>query len=99
MGGGSIAPGWGIGRAISVAYARAGARVAVADLKLPSTRETVDVIRSESGTAEAFHVDVLNITLIASLVSGATGRLGALDVLHNNVELSKKRPPARHQRG
>lgn len=89
VGGGSIAPGWGIGRAISVAYARAGARVAVADLNLPSAQETVDIIRSEGGTAEAFPVDVLDDISIAALVSGVTGRLGAIDVLHNNVAISK----------
>ena len=89
IGGGSIAPGWGIGRAISVAYARAGARVAVADFNLPSAVETVEIIRSEGGTAEAFQVDVLDDTSLESLVREATEQLGTIDVLHNNVGLSK----------
>ncbi|MBI4621728.1 MAG: SDR family oxidoreductase [Verrucomicrobia bacterium] len=93
IGGGSIAPGWGIGRAISVLYACAGARVAVADLNLASAGETVDIIRSEGGVAEAFQVDVLDDASIARLVSDATSRLGAIDVLHNNVALSKSGNP------
>lgn len=93
VGGGSIAPGWSIGRAISVAFARAGARVAVADQNLPSAQETVDLIRGEGGTAEAFQVDVLDDASIARLVREVTERLGAIDVLHNNVGLSKSGNP------
>ncbi len=89
IGGGSIAPGWGIGRAISVLYARAGARVAVADLNLSAAAETVAIIQSEGGTAEAFQVDVLNDGSIVQLVHDANERFGGIDVLHNNVGLSK----------
>jgi len=89
IGGGSLAPGWGIGRAISVAYARAGARVAVADVNLAAAAETVDLIRAEGGTAEAFHVDVLTDASVTTLVNETSTRLGPIDVLHNNVGLSK----------
>jgi NAD(P)-dependent dehydrogenase (short-subunit alcohol dehydrogenase family) len=89
IGGGSIAPGWGIGRAISIAYARAGALVAVADLNVDSAVETVELIRSEGGKAEAFRVDVLDDASTTGLVRDVAGRWGPIDVLHNNVGLSK----------
>jgi NAD(P)-dependent dehydrogenase (short-subunit alcohol dehydrogenase family) len=89
IGGGSIAAGLSIGRAISTAYARAGARVAVADLNVASAAETVELIRSEGGAAESFRVDVLDDASIVALVQEVSARIGPIDVLHNNVGLSK----------
>ena len=93
IGGGSIAPGWGIGRAISFAYAREGARVAVADLNLESAQETVDLIRKEGGDAMAFAVDVTDDESIMAMVREVESHLGPVDVLHNNVGLSKRGDP------
>ena len=93
IGGGSIAPGWGIGRAISFAYAREGARVAVADLNLESARETVELIRNEGGEAGAFAVDVTDDGSIIAMVREVESQMGPVDVLHNNVGLSKRGDP------
>ena len=90
IGGGSIAPGWGIGRAISFAYAREGARVAVADLNLESAQETADLIRNDGGDARAFAVDVTDDSSIVAMVRKVESDLGPVDVLHNNVGRSNE---------
>lgn len=51
-GGGSAGPGWSIGRAASVTYARLGARVCVVDRDAASAAETTALIRAEGGAAE-----------------------------------------------
>src|SRR4051812_12519796 len=50
-GGGSAGPGWSIGRASCVLYARLGAKVCVADRDRESADITTACIRSEGGTA------------------------------------------------
>lgn len=93
IGGGSVGPGLSIGRAISVLYSRAGALVGVADINEASAAETVEMIRREGGVAQAFAVDVLDDAAVGRLVSEVTARLGPIEVLHNNVGLSKSGPP------
>src|SRR6476659_5211454 len=51
IGGGSIGPGWGNGKAVSVLYARDGAKVFVVDARKEAADETVDIIRSAGGDA------------------------------------------------
>jgi NAD(P)-dependent dehydrogenase (short-subunit alcohol dehydrogenase family) len=89
IGGGSIAPGWGIGKAICVAYARAGAKVVVCDRELKAAQETADIIQSEGGAAYAVGVNATDTSGIAAAVQGGVEKFGALDVLHNNVGFGK----------
>lgn len=53
-GGGSAGPGWSIGRAASLTYARLGARVCVVDRDASSAEETTALIRAEGGITETF---------------------------------------------
>ena len=48
-GAGCIAPGWGIGRATTVLFAREGAKVLAADVNTESAEETAEIIRAEGG--------------------------------------------------
>jgi NAD(P)-dependent dehydrogenase (short-subunit alcohol dehydrogenase family) len=89
MGGGSVTPGWGIGKAISVAYGRAGGKVAVCDRVLSAAEEAAEIIRSEGGEAEAFEVDASDETSIAQVVSAIRARFNTIDVLHNNIGIGK----------
>ena len=92
LGGGSIGPGWGIGKAISVVYARAGADVAVADRDLTSAEETVRQIGDEGGRGSAYSVDVTDDGALTRFIGEIGTRHGRIDVLHCNVGLGKAGP-------
>ena len=53
-GGGSAGPGWSIGRASCVTYARLGAKICVVDRDQISAEETCKIILDEGGTAQTF---------------------------------------------
>ncbi len=84
-GAGSIGPGWGNGKAVSVLYAREGAKVFCVDVDLAAAEVTRDIIREEGGEAEAVRCDVTKSDQVAAMVDGCRDRFGAIDVLHNNV--------------
>ena len=88
--GGGQTPGQtiGNGRATAITYARAGARVLVADCDLDAAAATVAVITAEGGDAVPFRADVTDEADIAAMVADACDRWGRLDILHNNVGIS-----------
>ena len=88
--GGGQTPGQtiGNGRATAVTYARAGARVLVADRDLDAAAATVAEITAEGGDAVPFRADVTDEADIAAMVADACDRWGRLDILHNNVGIS-----------
>lgn len=90
LGGGAIAPGIGIGRALCLAYAREGAQVIVADRDLVAAKATVAML--PDGQGEAAEVDVLSDASVQALISGAGERHGRIDILHCNVGLGKSGP-------
>jgi hypothetical protein len=57
VGAGSSGPGWGNGKATAVLFAREGANVFCVDVNEDAARETAEIVRSEGGTAEAWHAD------------------------------------------
>jgi NAD(P)-dependent dehydrogenase (short-subunit alcohol dehydrogenase family) len=89
LGGGSSAPGWSIGKAICMAYARAGAKVAVIDIAADAATATVELIRAEGGTAIALSGDVTSMTEMQAMLDSAVAAFGSLDVLHNNIGIGK----------
>ena len=88
-GGGSAGPGWSIGRAASVTYARQGARVCVADMDEASAQETVRLIEKEGGQAVALVGNAADAADVDRLFSEARHSFGAIDVLHYNVGIGK----------
>ena len=88
--GGGQTPGQtiGNGRATAITYARAGARVLVADRDLDAAAATVAEITAEGGDAVPFRADVTHEADIAAMVADACDRWGRLDILHNNVGIS-----------
>lgn len=92
-GGGSAGPGWSIGRAACVTYARQGARVCVVDRDADSAAETTALIRAEAGEAETFVGDVALEADVERLFAEARARFGAIDVLHHNVGIGKTGGP------
>ena len=88
--GGGQTPGQtiGNGRATAITYARAGARVLVADRDLDAAAATVAEITAEGGEAFPFRADVTDEADIATMIADACDRWGRLDILHNNVGIS-----------
>lgn len=85
--------GSGIGRAVALAFAREGARVAVAGRTEATLKETVALIEAAGGAgAAALTADVTSGADMARLVETTAARLGALDVAVNNVGILT--PPA-----
>ena len=82
----------GIGRAIVEAFAREGARVAVADRDMANARDAVAQVQSAGGEAGAFEVDVASAASAARMVSDVTARFGGLDVLVNNAGIRYVKP-------
>jgi len=94
IGGGTIAPGWGIGKAIAAVYAREGALVAVADINREAAEDTAGIIERSGGHAKSYCVDVTDDTSIARLIEAVNKEFGVIDVLHNNVGLAKGGDPS-----
>lgn len=88
-GAGSIAAGWGIGKATAVACARAGARVVAADIDAAAAAETARLVTEEGGEALAATVDVADAGSVEALAELAMARFGRVDVVHNNVGIGK----------
>lgn len=92
-GGGSVAPGWSIGRAACVTYARQGARVCVADRDAASAQETTALIRAEGGHAYTLVGDVAIEADVQRLFAEARAHFGPIDVLHHNVGIGQTGGP------
>ena len=75
----------GIGRGMVEAFAREGARVAVADRDMANARDAVAQVRSAGGEAEAFEVDVASGASASRMVSEVVARFDGLDILVNNA--------------
>ncbi len=89
VGGGSAGPGWSIGRASSITYARLGARVCVADRDEASARETVQLIEQEGGQAITLVGEASVEEDVRRMFSQAREAYGPIDVLHYNVGIGK----------
>lgn len=75
----------GIGRATALAMARAGARVAAADINRDGALSVADEICEAGGRAEPIYVDLADPASIEAMVTTALERFGRLDILFNNA--------------
>ena len=89
-GAGSSGPGIGNGKATAILFAREGARVLLADLHEERARETLDLIETEGGVASTVGMDVTREKDAERLVETAVERYRRIDVLVNNVGISKR---------
>ena len=81
--------GSGMGKAISQAYAREGARVIVADLNLDAARGVAEQISTAGGEAIPVQTDVRDQEQAQAMVDTAVETYGGLDVLVNNAGVGK----------
>jgi NAD(P)-dependent dehydrogenase (short-subunit alcohol dehydrogenase family) len=75
----------GNGRAMSILFAREGARVAVADRSREAAEATCALIRAEGGEALVIEADIAREADVARMVEEAAAGLGGLDGLVLNV--------------
>jgi NAD(P)-dependent dehydrogenase (short-subunit alcohol dehydrogenase family) len=79
----------GIGRAIALHLAAAGAAVALVARSKPHLDEVAGEIRGLGGAAETFLADVSDRIEVESAVAAATARLGPISILVNNAGRAK----------
>ena len=75
----------GIGRASAVLFARAGARVALVDVREAALARTVADVRGAGGEAAPIAADLARPEDCAAVVAGAVRAFGRLDVVLNNA--------------
>jgi len=82
----------GIGRQIALRFARAGAKVAVADLNLGAAQEVASEINRGGTTAVAVAMDVANEAQVEAGVNEVAARLGGVDILVSNAGIQHIAP-------
>ncbi len=84
--------GRGIGKALALAFAAEGARVAVNDVNPDSCEATALAIKTRGGEAVACHADVANKMAVQSMLIDLEDRWGRVDVLINNAGVEPHKP-------
>jgi NAD(P)-dependent dehydrogenase (short-subunit alcohol dehydrogenase family) len=80
--------GGGIGRAAALAFAREGARVAVADLVAEAARETVALVNAAGGQAISLSGDVSRDADVRAMIAAVVDTYGRLDCAFNNAGIA-----------
>jgi len=75
----------GIGRASAVLFARAGARVALADVRAAELTQALAEVRAAGGEATSITADLARPDDCAAVVEAAVRAFGRLDVVLNNA--------------
>ena len=85
--------GGGVGRAIALAFGRAGARVVVNDVAAAGAQETVALLRDAGARAQAEVGDIADAARMDGIVAAITASLGPVDVLVNNAAVMTEVKP------
>jgi NAD(P)-dependent dehydrogenase (short-subunit alcohol dehydrogenase family) len=80
--------GSGIGRAVALAYGRAGAKVVVSDVDVAGGQATVALLAAADCEASFFACDVADPAACEALAGHAVQRFGRLDVACNNAGIA-----------
>jgi NAD(P)-dependent dehydrogenase (short-subunit alcohol dehydrogenase family) len=83
----------GIGRATALAFAREGARVAIADIAAERCQETAAEIKGRGGEAICIETDVSQPDQVQALVSKVVETYGQLDDAFNNAGIEGDQAP------
>lgn len=82
----------GFGRIAALAFANAGASVAVTDRNPETARAVADEIAGAGGHALALELDVSDRAALKAAIDEAAGALGGLHILVNNAGISHRGP-------
>ena len=85
--------GSGIGRATTMAFAREGAKVVVADIGVDGGEETERIIRDSGGEAIFVKTDVTVASQVAALINTAVQTYGRLDCAANTAGITQPVAP------
>jgi len=78
----------GLGKAMALALAEAGARLALVSRNLEQLNETAAAVRKFSAEAEIFQTDVTDEVQIAALEKAVTKKFGKVQILINNAGIN-----------
>jgi NAD(P)-dependent dehydrogenase (short-subunit alcohol dehydrogenase family) len=78
----------GLGRGLTEALARAGARLVVGDIDIAAARALCDELTRSGSTATAVPVDVTDAASVDQLVERAVGLHGRIDYMINNAGIA-----------
>ena len=87
-GAGSSGPGYGTGKAISILFAREGAKVVLVDKFEDRAKETLRLIEDEGGSATIVTADLAEVPACQHVVDEAVARYGGVDILVNNAAIA-----------
>ncbi|MDS1135152.1 SDR family NAD(P)-dependent oxidoreductase [Nitratireductor indicus] len=93
FGAGSSGEGWGNGKATAALFAREGARVVGVDRDIEAARETKARIQEAGQDMDALAADITKPDEIKAAIAHTMERYGRIDVLHNNVGVTKMGNP------
>ncbi len=86
----------GIGKALAVGFAKAGAKVICASSKADGTAETENEIKAVGGTAVGVFADLANHDAVDDMAQQALNAFGHIDVLVNNGGTISRYPAAEY---
>jgi NAD(P)-dependent dehydrogenase (short-subunit alcohol dehydrogenase family) len=78
--------GQGVGKGIALAFAREGAKVAIAEINPETANETADEIKALGHEAMAVVCDVGSEEQVQAMVGKAASEFGPIDILVNNAQ-------------
>lgn len=84
--------GTGIGQAISMRLAEAGAAVMIADINPESANQTVDLIKTNGGKAQAIQADACKAEDAVKTSRATEEAFGSLDIIVNNAGIYPMSP-------
>lgn len=84
-GAGSVATGWGNGKAAAALFAREGAQIFAVDRSADAVEETRDIVAREGNTIAVHTADVTDSAAVKGMVEACMATYGRIDILHCNV--------------
>ncbi len=82
--------GSGIGRAIALGFARAGARVVALDINGETAASTAAEVRAAGGAAEGFTLDVTDHAACRAVAAKVADKVGTISILVNDAGINRR---------
>lgn len=86
----------GLGQAMAIALAEAGADVACVSTRVEGTNETTAAVRAAGRNAWQLSADLSDVDAAAKLAEDAIDLLGSIDILVNNAGTIRRHPAAEY---